>query len=315
MGNPSLIALLIVCFAGTARATAPVDTPPGVVFEDCQDAPLGTAAFLRALGVELGNSPSSASDREAPRIAVRFGCNGVATIRITVGQSSEERDVRLDDVPAAERPRALALVIAELFQSRAHITSDPAPPAAIPNIALPRPVSPDAANAAAPHNANNTARYSFGAGARLSVGVGNASYGGHFGIGRGRYRVQADAWFSHARVSRGSIDAGLAALRLRRAVPLFVSPTLEVELAVSGALGATWALGASDVPGTLVKRALVPYADGRAGAAVMLSPRADFASGFELYGGRAAGLVSRADGEATLGIGGWFVGLEAVLRL
>lgn len=334
MGNSALIALSVVCCASTARATTPVDASPGVVFEDCKEAPLGTAAFLRALGVELGNSATPSNDRDAPRIAVTFGCNGVARIRISVGQSSEERDVRLDDVPSSERPRALALVIAELVQSRV-ATSWEAPPQAATRGRTPaasagaddprsprRPLdaqqavdSPEPTGPAAAEAKQPKFRYWCGIAARLSSGGGNPSYGGQAAVDRGAYRIQADALFAHARVSRGFINAGLAALRLRRALPLLASPNIEFELGVSGALGATWAVGASDVPGTIVKRVLLPYADARVGAALVLSPVPDFASGFELYAGRAAGLLSRADGVATLAVGGWFIGLEAGIRL
>jgi hypothetical protein len=100
---------------GGAIALAPLT----VAVTECPSAPLGAAAFLSAIEVELDleERPTLAQPSDPAAISVSVDCLGKASIRIRKGTTQEERRVSLSDVPASVRPRVLALVVAELVRS------------------------------------------------------------------------------------------------------------------------------------------------------------------------------------------------------
>lgn len=98
----------------TADAAAAQGEPVSVAFSDCESEPLGKAAFLRVLSLELGRRALREGNIDAAAIGVNYRCDGVARVHIVLPPVDVERDVRIDDVPARERARALALAVAEL---------------------------------------------------------------------------------------------------------------------------------------------------------------------------------------------------------
>jgi hypothetical protein len=136
----------------------------------------------------------------------------------------------------------------------------------------------------------------------------------HYGVGLGvdwpSLRLQGEALFARKTRSRGTISSGVAAARAGHPLKLVSDGAFELEGRLSAALGATWATGNSAVVGTVVQDVLMPYADVRLGLAAVLPLLPAFHPDLELYGGRAAGILARADGEVAQATGGWFAGLE-----
>lgn len=346
MGKHSLsVALAALLAAGTARGASSVDAPVSVAFQDCEPDPLGDVAFLLALGVELDQNPMRDRDDDSPApIDVQFRCDGVALIRIRLDGASTERAVRFDDVSRAERPRALALVVAELYRSvqaarlAAGAASDsraagssaggqvqeslPAVEARPTSKSAPRtpplPVGPSGATESADGGVRDSepglSRWQR-ARPRVSAGMRSVLDGGlHYGVGLGvelpLLRLQAEALFARTTRARGTISSGIAAARAGHQLRLISDGALDLHAVVSAALGATWATGESRVVGTIVREVLIPYADARFGLAAALPRFPALHPDLELYGGRAAGILARADGEPTQATGGWFAGLE-----
>ena len=138
-------------------------------------------------------------------------------------------------------------------------------------------------------------------------------YGGSLGLDFRLFRLAAEALFSRETRARGAISSGVVALRVARGVPFVRGGPFELQAALSAAIGATWAVGQSEVVGTVVRDVLMPYGDARLGLLTVVHADTNLEPELELYAGRAAGILARADGEPTQATGGWFAGVEAGL--
>lgn len=353
--QPLIVALATLLVAGSARSAEPRE-PVELTFQDCEADPIGESAFRQVLGLELeqgldqyparGNAEGS-----APKIEIKFRCDGLAHIRIQLETSNIQRRVRFDDVSRSERARTLALVVAELYRSgvqgaplpseaTVEPTSDAASaapaapaPAAQPTPAE-KPAAPNALRAPgqpvadrAPSSPADSgveppaqraqsdarARIRGAATLRTSLDAAGTHYGGGVGLDLHGFRLGAEALFAHETRSRGEISSGIGATRIARSVPFVRGRSADLRLMPSAALGVTWAVGHSDVEGTRVRDVLLPYADARLGLLFALHADAALDLELELYAGRAAGILARSDAEATQATGGFFAGAEAGL--
>jgi hypothetical protein len=340
--------------AGAVNAAENARAPLDVAFQDCDSEPIGEPAFFQALGLELDqelevHSPRSGAEGPTPNIDVKFRCDGLALIRIQLETSSTQRRVRFSDVAKAERARALALVVAELYRSGSQSPSpadsndrafpDPAeaapaakapdaaaavenasPPSAPPKRAATNgndatPSAPSDAGVAgrAPKRPSTRPRIRAAATLRTSIAEEGTHYGGGLGVDFHFLRLGAETLFSRETRARGAISTGIAAVRVARGVSLLHAGAFELQGALSAAIGATWAVGDSSVVGSVVRDVLLPYGDARLGLLLLVHAESDLEPELELYAGRAAGILARADGETTQETGGWFAGVEAGL--
>jgi hypothetical protein len=347
--QPLIVALAAFLVAGTARSADPPRAAIDVAFQDCNAEPIGESAFRQALGLELEQGldqypPRSNAQGSPPKIEVKFRCDGLALIRIQLETSNILRRVRFDDVPRSERPRALALVVAELYRSGSQggppppdstveradaapgsadelaATEQPAAPSAPPRPLRPLPKippsgAPDAGIERHGAGAGARARLRFrgSAALRTSLDARGTHYGGSLGLTLHGFRLGVEGLFSREKRSRGEISSGVAAARVARGIPFVRGSALDLSLTPSAALGVTWAVGHSEVEGTRVRDVLLPYADARVGLLAALHVDATVDLELELYAGRAAGILARADAEPTQATGGWFAGAEAGL--
>jgi hypothetical protein len=311
---PITVGLALLLSGGRLLAASP--EPLTVSLTECPRAPVGVTAFLAALELELDLSQRPILSRNEARagVAVRIDCGGRVSIRIDA--TEERREVRVDDVPAADRPRVIALVVAELVRTGSlHASGSPDPR--------------DERGSAAPTRSKNAKETAFdaalepnpgvplrdslkpwiGAWAHASVGAANAIYGGSAGIDWHRSRIQTELGLAYAERARGSITAGLAAGRYRHSVRLAASSKLALNAALSGAAGVTWATGASRTPGVVVRRVLCPYADGRVELALQLWLAERIVPELGVYSGGAAGLLATNQGQDVLSSGGWLLGI------
>jgi hypothetical protein len=310
------VAVGLALLLGDGRVLAASPEPLTVSLTECPRAPVGATAFLAALELELDPSQRPMVSRNEARagIAVRVDCDGRVSIRIDA--TEERREIRVDDVPAADRPRVIALVVAELVRTgapRASSRPDPQDERASAS-----PTQSLNANGAAPDvepkpslgpPLRDSLRPWIGAWAHASVGAANGIYGGAAGIDWHRSRFQVELGLAYAERARGSITAGLAAGRYRHSLRLVGGSKLALNAALSGALGVTWATGASQTPGVVVRRVLSPYADGRVELALRLWLAERILPELGVYSGGAAGLLATNQGQDVLSSGGWLLGI------
>lgn len=292
---------------------------------------------------------SGSADSSPAQVEVRFRCDGVALIRIQLESGSSQRRVRFDDVAKGERARALALVVAEQYRSQGSVqqfpveasdrpSSDSADgakppagssesPAAAQGAPPPDALPPRVPVAEAPANDAQDAgvepeperekrrsgqpRVRGVATLRTALGEVGTHYGGGLGLDFHVLRLSLETLFARETRSRGAISSGVVALRVARAVPLTSAGVFELEGVLSAAAGVTWAVGQSDVAGSVVRDVLMPYGDARLGLVAALRVDGELEPELGLYAGRAAGILARADGQPTQATGGWFAGAEA----
>jgi hypothetical protein len=264
-------------------------------------------ALLSAIQLELGLSQRPILSRSEARaaIAVRVGCGGSVSIRID--GTNEQREVEVDDVPAADRPRAIALVAAELVRAGGQNSASP-PHARDERVtAVPRenavPLEPSPGVPL-----RDGLKPWLCAWTHVSSGATNAIYGGAAGIGWHRSRVQLELGLAYAERARGNITAGVAATRYRHSIRLLGSSKLALNAGLSSAAGVTWAIGASQTPGVVVRRALSPYADARIEVALELRLAERIRPELGVYSGGALGLLATDVGHDVLSSGGWLLG-------
>ncbi|MGC4086659.1 MAG: hypothetical protein QM756_01945 [Polyangiaceae bacterium] len=334
---------LSVLWVGLLLAPAAAADPDlSVAFVDCDVDPLGKQAVLRALALELGRSGVRDSSPDNANIALRYRCDGSASVLIRRTNSALERELRVDDVPARERARALALAVAELARAAEDPSSSvgaatpvddggsvpaatestkPAPRSeATPKApsAAPDTTPSDGLGAApsepAPTDSNALGVFASGA-LRLNFDALGLHYGGALGLDWRHFRAQVEASWARTSVPRGSITSGVLTARFGRAVPLLTLGKLQAGAALSGSAGINWATGDSSVVGTRVRRVLMPYADARLSLWATGRSRSSFTPLCEVFAGRAAGIVATADAESVIATGGWFSGVELGLWL
>jgi hypothetical protein len=301
------VALGLALLLSGSRLRAAPPEPLTVSLTECPTAPVGVTALLSAIQLELDPNQRPILSRSEARaaIAVRVDCGGKVSIRID--SSEEQREVEVDDVPPADRPRAIALVVAELVRtggqngaSPPHARDERATVVARENTV------PLAASPGVP--VEDGLKPWICAWTHMSSGAANAIYGGAAGIGWHRSRVQLEFGLTYAERARGNITAGLAAARYRHSIRLVGKRKLTLNAALSSAAGVTWAIGASETPGVVVRRVLSPYADARVEVALELRLADRIRPEFGIYSGGAVGLLATDVGRDVLSSGGWLLG-------
>jgi hypothetical protein len=293
-------------------------------------------AFLSAIQLELNLSrrPNLSRSDAAAAISVSVDCDGRASIRVRVGGTSDEREVRVDDVAVADHSRVLALVVAELVRSGAQNAAEPTQNDEPTSAALEPPPrhrgGPAASHLGKPSRRAEETDESASEGSsreasaslpranrlapwvcawsQLSAGAANAIYGGAAGVNWRRSRVQLEVGLAYAERARGSVSSGLAAARYRHFMPLTGGGRVRLAAALSSAAGVTWATGDSQTPGVVVRRVLIPYADARASLSLELWLSERVTPELEVYSGGAVGLLATNAGQAVLSSGGWLLG-------
>jgi hypothetical protein len=350
----AVVAGLALLLGGAPLHAAPSSTPPLTVsLTGCPSAPISASAFVSAIALELGlrERPRFSRSSALAEISVQVDCAAKASIRIHIDGQSEQRDVRIDDVPVADRARVLALVVAELVRSSAANTTAapekneegasaiPAEPRGPTNAERPtgssKPPPKRGAPAASegarrlgrrssdtratdPEHAQSDARADprparavrpwISAWTHVFSGAANALYGGGAGLRWHRSSLQVELGFASAERTTGSITAGVATTRYRHSLHLLGSGTVGLEAAASAAAGATWAVGESQTPGVVVRRALSPYADARLELALEFRLAGSITPELGVYSGAAHGLLATQNGEEVLSSGGWLLG-------
>jgi hypothetical protein len=346
--HPIVVGLTLLLGVARAGAAPSKLEPLTVSLSGCPIAPVSATAFVSAIELELNLRDRPVLLRaDAPAaISVRVDCSGKASIRIRLGRIEDRRDVRVDDVANADRPRVLALVVAELVRSdpeNAATAKDEhdADVAAVPGQ---DPVGTDSPRAAAPSDARrNVAKRPVSkvanqpersaapaqdehsrfaavvtrrdglrpwmcAWLHLNSAAPNALSGGAAGIQWHRSRLQTELGFAYADRDRGSITSGVAAARYRYSAHRIGDGRLVFDVALSSAAGATWAVGDSEIPGVIVRRALSPYADARIELALELWLAERINAELNVYSGGAWGLLATDVGDGALSSGGWLLG-------
>lgn len=314
-----VLGLALLLWGAEVRASPTGGETLTVSLTGCPSAPVDVNEFLSAVELELDlNERPRLSQGELPAaIAIRVDCRGRASIRVRIRDTTDAREVRIDDVPIADRPRVLALVVAELVRSGAPRATTAANPSerraggapAKPNTSEPGVTGgSDVQDQSRALPLGDGMKPSIGGWAHMSSRAGNALYGGAAGIDWRRSRARVEVGFAYAERARGSITSGLAAARYRHAARLIENASVGLSAALSSAAGVTWAIGDSRVPGVVVRRALFPYADVRVELALELWPAGRVTPELALYSGGAVGLLSTNAGERVLSSGGWLLG-------
>lgn len=321
---------LVLLLSGRVYAAPSVAEPLTVSLTGCPSAPVAVSEFVSAVQLELNLSQRPILSRsETPAaISVLLNCAGTASIRIRVGVADHTREVRVDDIPVAERPRVLALVVAELVRSgtqdaaAAQAQKDEharaAPAESKKTNELPSASALDEAHESASTHASlesqlavprrSGVKPSIAAWIHLSSSAANAIYGGAVGIGWHHSVLRVELGFAHTERARGSITSGLAAARYRHSLQLTEIGKVGLQAALSSGAGVTWAVGESQVPGVVVRRVLFPYADARVELSLELWPAGRITPELTMYSGGALGLLSTDSGQGVLSSGGWLLG-------
>jgi hypothetical protein len=211
---------------------------------------------------------------------------------------------------AAARPNA------EPKEAPARPNAEPKEAAARPNAepkeaAPPLPAEPkDTGPSETSPKSTRSSRFRAGVTARAALGNSAKHFGVDLGLDLPLFRIQGETLFARESRARGSITSGIAALRLGHDVRFAHAGMLSAQAGLSVAAGATWAVGQSEVPWSVVRDVLMPYFDARFEATALWQVSAHFEPYLELYTGRAAGIVATADGETTQSTGGWFAGID-----
>jgi hypothetical protein len=230
------VAVLVFASWGAARAADfTVDAGLRVVGPACPIAPLSVPAFVDSLRVELAGRVRPPG---TTRVALAVEPCDPSTVRVRVEVTSEVgapvtgRDVGLEDVAPEARPRALALVVAELVRGAELEGAPPAPPAVAvappPAPAAPPPVAPFAVGAAADalvafFPSRGTTLW----GGRLSGSLSR----GRLGLALFAEAAAGERGYSEGDVALQSFGAGVAV------GPRWVFRRLTVAPALVGALG------------------------------------------------------------------------------
>ncbi len=291
------------------------------------DALTRTPSFATLLGVELDAVVErAASPLEDGRMVVSLTGHGDETVvTLLLGNRRTTRTVDLAQVPPSDRPRTLALAIAELARVSKNASTPPPPRLVAPAIgkifAPPATLPTDASPPAALRSVHLTAPLLVGAslGLRVYPTFGAALLGPRIAASlaldpRRHIRVHIDGGFM---VGRANDPLGDVALRIPYA-GAEVSYAIELEslhLGLSAGprfeLGGVTAEGAAASPlvrGS-VAHGLVPTLLLAMGARLRLAPRVLATLGAEI-GTVLSGLDLRADGRRATGIGGVVLGVQ-----
>jgi hypothetical protein len=213
-----------------------------VAAPSCPISPLSVPAFVEALRVELA---ARAPRPGATLVTLAIEPCDTATTRVHVALTSEgvgpvaDREVGLEDIALEARPRALALVVAELVRG-APSPSAPAPPPPVP--AAPQQPPPDAA-----------ATTTLAAEALLNLfpNRDTALWGGRLSVSRDRPRWSLGV-FGEGALGGHDYDDGRVAVQCfgvgLLAGPRWVSGRVTLAPGLVGAVGWTRIQGHADAP-------------------------------------------------------------------
>lgn len=352
----TLSAALVVAVSASAhtRADVPTRRAPesvAVAIVDCEPAVLPGAAVRDAIGLELRGGgvrhvvfePESPSAVEAPasvQSVLEVDCGSRASLRLAArdrdAQAAAERDVPLDDVPAPDWPRVIALTLAELLEALGYALDSAAPPPPEPSpattapepAATAPPAEPPAAAPptsapsppSAPHPPPEKPREQRATEARSPSGIdgfvlgrgrilpahGSRLFGFGGGLRLGRPSFGVEALFGHSPHALGRVTAGTAAATAGYTLFEVASGPLLLSAGVAASAGLTWVRG-EGVPPASGTTELDVYGDVRATASAQ-TPARGLGLLLALEAGRAAGLIATADGAPVLATGGWFAG-------
>jgi hypothetical protein len=308
------VAVLVLASSGVARgADFIVDTGLHVVGPACPIAPLSVPAFVDSLRVELAGRARAPG---TTRVALAVEPCDPSTVRVRVEVASESgatvagRDVGLEDVTLEARPRALALVVAELVRGAELAAAQPAPAA----VAV-APLATAAATPVAP-------RFAVGAAADALVAIfpsrGTTLWGGRLSGWLARGRLGLSLFAEAAAGERGYAEGDVALQSFGAGVaagPRWILGRFRVGPALVGALGwgriegESGAAGVTTGSGSALTAALRLRLAASAVVVRAATVRAFVEGGFMVRGlestvdgGRAAGL-SGATFVAGLGLG------------
>ena len=244
--------VVIATAARTSAAAEPevVATPPAVrvVGPECAEPPLLIAEFVEALRVELaghgirccatGADADAAAGELLVTLAVEPCDPNTDRIGVVVTNTQRllavERSVSLADLPAAARPRALALAVAELLRA----ADQPAPPAPA---APPEPQPPPAAG-------GEGVRVSAGADALLRSYPSRQTtlLGAQLSLGVAGERWHAALALDGA-LGRPSVELGEISVRMLGAAvtagPRFSVARVTIDVGASASGGWAWVRG------------------------------------------------------------------------
>jgi hypothetical protein len=316
-----IVIVAIATAAASAAAAEPevVAAPAAVrvVGPECAEPPLSIAGFVEALRVELaGQGPrccltgadAATADAELLVALTVEPCDpNAGSIAVSVSDPRHpppvERHVSLADLPAAARPRALALAVAELLRA-----ADQPPPPEPPPPPPPPPPAPESPRLSAGADALVRAYPMRGTvllGAQLSLGMAGARW--HTALALDGALGQPEVDFGAVRVR---MLGGMATAGPRFAVG---RAAIDVGAAVSG--GWAWVRGEPSVAGVTAGAG-----DGfvaAVGARVAVQVPASYWLRFHAAG-EAGGVVRRLDadvnGAAAAGIAGAYVSVAVGVR-
>ena len=321
-----LFIVAVATASGTASAAEPEVVVPTagatvrVVGPECGDPPLSVAEFVEALRVELaghgprccvtGADPASAGGELRVTLTVEPCDPNTDPIGVAVsesdGPSTIERSVSLADLPPAARPRALALVVAELLRAAAR--TPPPPPPAVPELQPPPAAAGDSPRLSAGADAllrGYPTRGTVLLGAQLSVGVATT---------RWHATLAVDGALGRPSVDLGAVTVGMVSAA-GTAGPRFSVGRAALDVGASLSGGWAWVRGEPDVAG-------VSAGSGGgfvAAAGVRLAVQAPATHWLRFHAAGEAGAVLRGldadvDGRAAAGIAGAYVSIAAGVR-
>jgi hypothetical protein len=316
--------VVIAAAARTSTAAEPevVATPPAVhiVGPECGEPPLSIAEFVEALRVELaghgmlccatGADVTAAAGALLVTLAVEPCDPNTDRIGVVVTNTRRllavERSVSLADLPAAARPRALALAVAELLRA----ADQPAPPAPA---APPEPQPPLA-------DAGEAVRVSAGADALLRSYPSRQTtlLGAQLSLGIAGTRWHAALALDGA-LGRPSVELGAVSVRMLGAAvtagPRFLVARVTVDIGASASGGWAWVRGEPGVTN------VTPGAGNAfvAAAGARIAVQAPASSKLRVHAAGEAGAVLRGldadvDGSAAAGIAGVYLSVAVGVR-
>jgi hypothetical protein len=288
---PLLVAFSCATNANRAQTQAQVPTPPALPdrlrlsIQACASSPFDAAAYADLLRVELtalgiAAPGSGAADPTAPELIVASpSCDQRLVLQIRTGERTHDDTVRLDELPALGRERALALATVERLQRAWHVlatapeapaTSPPSPANATPAAATPAAPAPNAASARTPPAPETDVDEASAAGqGALSVGLRISTVAPLASVG-----LNLDRWLSrrlalggslgwrgeHEGVAAGS-DAHSVVLGPRLELLLLSLDVFELAAAVGLEAGVGWVVAPrAGQPDSRVSSAPVPLA-------------------------------------------------------
>lgn len=361
-GMLGLVTLTLALHAGTAEALegpAPSSPPQSMRLrvEDCEPPALGSAAALAALSLELssdgvlglGEGRGDLNPNPEAELRIKISCGALIEGHVVLerrdnGHSAFAR-VGLSDVELAQRPRALALLAAELVRSHwsvlaerdagetlqsASVQNPPTksfdsppipPPTAPPVLPAISPPKPTTIASVPPIDAHMRPRdlptvpdspqpmtlsVSVNGLTRYFVAYESLHLGGALEAAALPWSVEAQGLLSNRRDQLGEVSNGLVSFGGGWSPELWSDGNLSLRFGPRSAVGVTWATAAAtDAPRTSATDAVTLYADVAARGQLALR-LADWITKVSLEGGAARGIAARANERVVSATGGWF---------